>query len=74
MRCYPQKPPIRFVDPGACARAPNLALQRVRDKVLRQRESRRAGLVRRVGRRAERARPWLQFIADLTALLARLVK
>ncbi|WP_327428725.1 MULTISPECIES: hypothetical protein [unclassified Streptomyces] len=50
------------------------ALQRVRDKVLRQRENRRAGLARRIGRRAERARPWLQFVADLTTLLARLVR
>ncbi|WP_369259277.1 hypothetical protein [Streptomyces sp. R35] len=50
------------------------ALQRVRDKALRQRENRRAGLARRLGRRAERARPWLQFIADLTALLAKLVR
>ncbi|MFC7266530.1 hypothetical protein [Streptomyces lutosisoli] len=50
------------------------ALQRVRDKALRQRENRRARLARRFGRRAERARPWLQFIADLTALLAKLVR
>ncbi|MFF1452909.1 hypothetical protein ACFVYF_32955 [Streptomyces sp. NPDC058274] len=50
------------------------SLQRVRDKALQRRESRRSGLGRRLGRRAERARPWLQFVADLATLLARLVR
>ncbi|KAB2974000.1 MULTISPECIES: hypothetical protein [unclassified Streptomyces] len=50
-------------------------LQRVRDKVLSRRESRRpVGWGRRLGRRAERARPWLQFLADLAALLAKVVR
>ncbi|MFD5080349.1 hypothetical protein [Streptomyces sp. NPDC058371] len=47
----------------------------MRDKALQRRESRRSGsLGRRLGRRAERARPWLQFMADLATLLARLVR
>ncbi|MGI5197284.1 hypothetical protein ACQEVY_27260 [Streptomyces sp. CA-288835] len=51
------------------------ALQRVRDRALQRREERRAGgRVRRLGRRAERARPWLQLVADVAALLARLVR
>jgi hypothetical protein len=51
------------------------ALQRVRDRALQRQEDRRSGgRVRRLGRRAERARPWLQFVVDLTTLLARLVR
>lgn len=34
----------------------------------------RGGWRRRFGRRAEQARPWLQFLADLATLLARLVR
>ncbi|MCF2539091.1 hypothetical protein K6168_25990 [Streptomyces sp. FB2] len=50
-------------------------LQRVRDKVLSRRESRRSGgWGRRLGRRAERARPWLQFLADVASLLAKVVR
>ncbi|NGO12420.1 hypothetical protein G5C60_33645 [Streptomyces sp. HC44] len=51
------------------------ALQRVRERAERRREARRsASRIRRLGRRAERARPWLQFVADLATLLARLVR
>ncbi|MGQ4389190.1 hypothetical protein [Streptomyces sp. SAS_270] len=50
-------------------------LQRVRDRALRRREDGLSvGWGRRLGRRAERARPWLQFLTDLTALLARVVR
>ncbi|MGV9568091.1 hypothetical protein ACWDRX_00050 [Streptomyces nigra] len=50
-------------------------LQRLRDKVLSRRESRLSGgWGRRLGRRAERARPWLQFLADVASLLAKVVR
>ncbi|MEU6544510.1 hypothetical protein [Streptomyces sp. NPDC046859] len=50
-------------------------LQRVRDRALSRRESRRSGgWGGRLGRRAERARPWLQFLADVASLLAKVVR
>ncbi|MFF3490837.1 hypothetical protein ACFYWS_05765 [Streptomyces sp. NPDC002795] len=51
------------------------SLQRVRDRAQRRRGARRArSLSRRIGRRAERVRPWLQILADVAALLARAVR
>ncbi|MEV0172878.1 hypothetical protein AB0I00_17385 [Streptomyces sp. NPDC050803] len=51
------------------------ALQRVHDRALRRRKAvaRPTGWRRRFGRRAERTRPWLQFLADLAAIFARVV-
>ncbi|WP_369230426.1 hypothetical protein AB5J56_04955 [Streptomyces sp. R21] len=51
------------------------ALQQVRDRAVRRREERRSrGWGRQLGRRAERVRPWLQFLADLATLLAKTVR
>ncbi|MFI5657161.1 hypothetical protein [Streptomyces sp. NPDC051684] len=51
------------------------SLQRVRDRAQQRREARLTrSWGRRVGRRAERARPWLQFLADVATLLVRLVR
>ncbi|MFD5405615.1 hypothetical protein [Streptomyces griseorubiginosus] len=51
------------------------SLRRVRDRAIQRREKVRAGAWRRrFGRRAEQARPWLQFMADVVTLLARLVR
>ncbi|MET8469749.1 hypothetical protein ABZY90_08595 [Streptomyces sp. NPDC006422] len=51
------------------------SLRRMHERAERRREQRRArGLARRVGRRAERLRPWLQILADVAALLTRLVR
>ncbi|NEB00682.1 hypothetical protein [Streptomyces sp. SID13726] len=51
------------------------SLQRVRDRAVQRREDvRTGGWRRRFGRRAEQARPWLQFLADLATLLARVVR
>ncbi|MFI6441467.1 hypothetical protein [Streptomyces sp. NPDC050759] len=52
-----------------------VSLRRVRDRTIQRREDRRSGgWRRRFGRRAEQARPWLQFLADLATLLARVVR
>ncbi|MGX1476456.1 UNVERIFIED_CONTAM: hypothetical protein RKD50_005264 [Streptomyces canus] len=52
-----------------------VSLRRVRDRSIQRREDRRpGGWRRRFGRRAEQARPWLQFLADLATLLARVVR
>ncbi|MFF0086041.1 hypothetical protein ACFYR1_41070 [Streptomyces canus] len=52
-----------------------VSLRRVRDRSIQRREEvRSGGWRRRFGRRAERARPWLQFFADLATLLARVVR
>ena len=49
-------------------------LRQVRERALSRKASEPAmGRRRRFGRRAERARPWLQFLADMAALLARVV-
>ncbi|WP_143663685.1 hypothetical protein [Streptomyces sp. NRRL B-24085] len=51
------------------------SLRRVRDRMIQRRDGVRAGgWRRRFGRRAEQARPWLQFLADLATLLARVVR
>lgn len=47
----------------------------MRDRTIQRRADVRAGgWRRRFGRRAEQARPWLQFLADLATLLARVVR
>ncbi|MET8082360.1 hypothetical protein [Streptomyces sp. NPDC005303] len=52
-----------------------VSLRRVRDRTIQRRDDvRRGGWRRRFGRRAEQARPWLQFLADLATLLARVVR
>ncbi|MDH6441064.1 hypothetical protein M2158_009605 [Streptomyces sp. SAI-144] len=52
-----------------------VSLRRVRDRSIQRREGcRPGGWRRRFGRRAEQARPWLQFLADLATLLARVVR
>ncbi|WP_406218622.1 hypothetical protein [Streptomyces canus] len=52
-----------------------VSLRRVRDRSIQRREGvRPGGWRRRFGRRAEEARPWLQFFADLATLLARVVR
>ncbi|MBW8818035.1 MAG: hypothetical protein ACJ736_43815 [Streptomyces sp.] len=52
-----------------------VSLRRVRDRSIQRREDvRSGGWRRRFGRRAEQARPWLQFLADLATLLARVVR
>ncbi|MFG2464807.1 hypothetical protein ACGFXB_04930 [Streptomyces canus] len=52
-----------------------VSLRRVRDRSVQRREEvRSGGWRRRFGRRAEQARPWLQFFADLATLLARVVR
>ncbi|CAM5493396.1 hypothetical protein SCANM124S_04593 [Streptomyces canus] len=52
-----------------------MSLRRVRDRSIQRREEvRSGGWRRRFGRRAEQARPWLQFFADLATLLARVVR
>ncbi|WP_406168964.1 hypothetical protein OIE52_28730 [Streptomyces canus] len=52
-----------------------VSLRRVRDRSIQRREDvRPGGWRRRFGRRAEQARPWLQFFADLATLLARVVR
>ncbi|MFI8069825.1 hypothetical protein ACIF85_13705 [Streptomyces sp. NPDC086033] len=52
-----------------------VSLRRVRDRSIQRREDvRSGGWSRRFGRRAEQARPWLQFFADLATLLARVVR
>ncbi|MFF7072874.1 hypothetical protein [Streptomyces pseudovenezuelae] len=51
------------------------SLRRVRDRTIQRRDDvRSGGWRRRFGRRAEQARPWLQFLADLATLLARVVR
>ncbi|WP_425830116.1 hypothetical protein [Streptomyces fractus] len=50
------------------------SLQRVRDRGEQRRERRGRGWGRRVGRRAERVRPWLQFLADVATLLVKLAR
>jgi hypothetical protein len=52
-----------------------MSLRRVRDRTIQRRGDLRPGGWRiRFGRRAEQARPWLQFLADLATLLARVVR
>ncbi|MEU0946469.1 hypothetical protein ABZ379_27480 [Streptomyces canus] len=52
-----------------------MSLRRVRDRTIQRRDDIRPdGWRRRFGRRAEQARPWLQFLADLATLLARVVR
>ncbi|MFJ9153775.1 hypothetical protein ACIRP7_38375 [Streptomyces sp. NPDC102270] len=52
-----------------------MSLRRVRDRTIQRRDDvRSGGWRRRFGRRAEQARPWLQFLADLATLLARVVR
>lgn len=52
-----------------------MSLRRVRDRTIQRRDDvRPGGWRRRFGRRAEQARPWLQFLADLATLLARVVR
>ncbi|MFJ4937041.1 MULTISPECIES: hypothetical protein [Streptomyces] len=47
----------------------------MRDRTIQRRDDvRSGGWRRRFGRRAEQARPWLQFLADLATLLARVVR
>ncbi|MFJ6389586.1 hypothetical protein ACIQJT_18485 [Streptomyces sp. NPDC091972] len=51
------------------------SLRRVRDRTIQRLDGVRAGgRRRRLGRRVEQARPWLQFLADLATLLARVVR
>jgi hypothetical protein len=52
-----------------------MSLRRVRDRTIQRRgDLRPGGWRRRFGRRAEQARPWVQFLADLATLLARVVR
>ncbi|MEU1476228.1 hypothetical protein ACFYZ8_20105 [Streptomyces sp. NPDC001668] len=52
-----------------------MSLRRVRDRAIQRRDDvRPGGWRRRFGRGAEQARPWLQFLADLATLLARVVR
>ncbi|MFI7008999.1 hypothetical protein [Streptomyces sp. NPDC050145] len=48
-------------------------LRQVRERAAARRQQPVERRRKRFGRRAERVRPWLQFLADLAALLARVV-
>ncbi|MEV3856496.1 hypothetical protein AB0J38_19485 [Streptomyces sp. NPDC050095] len=51
------------------------ALRRARERTLRRHaDPRPPRWHRRLGNRAERARPWLQLLTDLATLLARVVR